>query len=60
MVQADVSILGQFEHVGLLATLRLGDDAYAVSIRDEILERTGRDLARGSIDLTLDRLETKG
>jgi PadR family transcriptional regulator, regulatory protein PadR len=56
----DVSTLGEFEHVVLLAILRLGDQAYAVAIRDEILERTGRDVSRGSIYITLDRLETKG
>src|SRR5262247_267828 len=56
----DVSILGEFEQVVLLAILRLGDDAYAVTIRDEILECTGRDVSRGSIYITLDRLETKG
>src|SRR5215475_1335827 len=28
--------IGEFEHVVLLAVLRLGDDAYAVPIRDEI------------------------
>jgi DNA-binding PadR family transcriptional regulator len=60
MPPADVSILGEFEQVVLLAILRLGDDAYAVSIRDEIFECTGRDVARGSIYITLDRLETKG
>ena len=60
MAPADVSILGEFEQVVLLAILRLGDDAYAVSIRDEILDCTGRDVARGSIYITLDRLETKG
>jgi len=60
MPAADVSILGEFEQVVLLAVLRLGDDAYAVSIHDEILECTGRDVARGSIYITLDRLETKG
>ena len=60
MPPADVSILGEFEQVVLLAILRLGDDAYAVSIRDEILDCTGRDVARGSIYITLDRLETKG
>ena len=60
MAPADVSILGEFEQVVLLAILRLGDDAYAVSIRDEILECTGRDVTRGSIYITLDRLETKG
>src|SRR3954467_11292118 len=56
----DVLPLGEFEQVVLLAVLRLGDDAYAVSIRDEIAECTGRDVARGSIYITLDRLETKG
>ena len=44
----------------MLAILRLGDEAYAVSIRDEILACTGRDVSRGSIYITLDRLETKG
>jgi len=52
--------LGEFEHVVLLAILRLGDAAYAVAIRDEILARTGRRVSRGSIYITLDRLETKG
>ena len=60
MAAADVATLGEFEHVVLLALLRLGDQAYAVTIRDEILERTGRDVSRGSIYITLDRLETKG
>ena len=56
----DVSTLGEFEHVVLLSVLRLGDDAYAVSIRDEIGRCTGRDASRGSVYITLDRLETKG
>ena len=34
--------LGEFEHIVLLAILRLGDDAYAIPIREEIEERTGR------------------
>jgi DNA-binding PadR family transcriptional regulator len=60
MSVTDVSTLGEFEQVVLLAILRLGDDAYAVPIRDEILRCTGRDVSRGSIYITLDRLETKG
>jgi PadR family transcriptional regulator PadR len=56
----DVSALGEFEQVVLLAVLRLGDEAYAVSIGDEILRCTGRTVSRGSIYITLDRLETKG
>src|SRR5437868_411415 len=60
MASTDVSALGEFEQVVLLAILRLGDSAYAVSIRDEIERNTGREVARGSIYITLDRLETKG
>ncbi len=56
----DLSSLGEFEHVVLLAVLRLGDDAHAVSVRDEIEARTGRRVSRGSVYITLDRLETKG
>jgi DNA-binding PadR family transcriptional regulator len=60
MTMTDVSALGEFEQVVLLAIMRLGDEAYAVSIRDEIARCTGRDAARGSVYITLDRLETKG
>jgi DNA-binding PadR family transcriptional regulator len=60
MTLTDVYALGEFEQVVLLAVLRLGDGAYAVSIRDEIQQCTGRDVARGSVYITLDRLETKG
>ena len=57
----DVSSLGEFEQVVLLAVLRLGENAaYAVPVHDEILRCTGRDVSRGSIYITLDRLETKG
>ena len=52
--------LGEFEHVVLLAVLRLDDEAYAMAVRDQILACTGRDVSRGSIYITLDRLETKG
>jgi PadR family transcriptional regulator PadR len=60
MAPTDVSALGEFEQVVLLSILRLGDDAYAVSVRDEIARCTGREVSRGSIYITLDRLETKG
>ena len=60
MAVPDVVNLGEFEHMVLLAILRLGDDAYAVPVRDEIVRCTGRDVSRGSIYITLDRLETKG
>ena len=51
--------LGEFEHLVLLAVLRLGDDAYAVPIRGEIEGRAGRAVARGALYTTLDRLEQK-
>ena len=55
-----VPALGEFEQVVLLAILRQGDEAYAVSVQSEIERCTGRDVSRGSIYITLDRLETKG
>jgi PadR family transcriptional regulator PadR len=51
----------EFELLVLLACLRLGDDeAYAVSIADEIEARTGRHLQRAAVYVTLRRLESKG
>jgi DNA-binding PadR family transcriptional regulator len=52
--------LGEFEQVVLLAILRLEDDAYGVTIRNEIEECTGREPAPGALYTTLDRLEEKG
>ena len=52
--------LGEFEHIVLLAVLRLGDTAYGVTVRQEIEARTGRDVSIGAIYATLSRLETKG
>jgi DNA-binding PadR family transcriptional regulator len=52
--------LGEFEQVVLLAVMRLGPDAYGVTIRKEIEERTGRSVSVGAIYPTLDRLEKKG
>ena len=52
--------LGEFELLVLLAILRLGDDAYAVAIVDEIGERTGRQVRRAAVYTALQRLETKG
>lgn len=52
--------LGELERLALLAVLRVGEGAYAVSVRDEIERRTGRSVSRGAIYVTLDRLERKG
>ena len=52
--------LGEFEQIVLLAVLQLGDEAYAVPVRDMIDRRTGRRVARGALYTALQRLETKG
>lgn len=52
--------LGEFEQVVLLAILRLGDEAYGVTIREEIAKCTEREPAPGALYTTLDRLEEKG
>lgn len=54
------SIIGELEQLVLLAILRLGADAYAVSIQGEIETRTKIRLARGTVYVTLGRLEKKG
>ena len=56
----DKSYLGEFEQLVLLAILRLGDDAYAVPVRDEIERRARRSVARGALYTALERLEAKG
>ena|SRR5215475_15247344 len=53
-------LLGGFEHVVMLALVQLRDGAYGVTVRQEIQERTGRDVSLGAIYATLDRLEAKG
>jgi DNA-binding PadR family transcriptional regulator len=53
-------MLGELEQVVMLATLRVGDDAYGVTIQDAIRRATGRDLTIGTIHKTLVRLEAKG
>jgi DNA-binding PadR family transcriptional regulator len=52
--------LGEFESLILLAVMRLGGDAYPPAVRAEIETRAGRDVQRGAVYVTLDRLEAKG
>jgi len=52
--------LGEFEQLILLAILRRRDDAYGVTIRTELADRTGRNVAPGAVYTALERLETKG
>src|SRR5580704_8770229 len=52
--------LGEFEHIVILALLRLEDRAYGVTVRQEIELRTHREVSIGAVYATLDRLEAKG
>ncbi len=52
--------LGEFEALVLAALLRLGDEAYGVSIRGEIECCTGREPSIGAVYTALNRLEKKG
>jgi PadR family transcriptional regulator PadR len=52
--------LGNFELMVLLAVIRVGEDAYGVTVADEIRHRGGRDALLGSVYAALDRLDAKG
>ena len=52
--------LGEFEHMVLLAILRLKDDAYGMSIRDELDATAKRKVRRSALYITLERLIQKG
>jgi PadR family transcriptional regulator, regulatory protein PadR len=52
--------LGEFEQLILLAVLRLGDDAYGVTIRAELAARAERPISPGALYTALQRLEAKG
>jgi len=52
--------LGELEQMILMAVLRLGDSAYSALVRREIADRTGRQVARGALYTSLERLESKG
>ena len=52
--------IGEFEQLILMALIRLGPEAYGVSVRAEIESRTGRTISPGALYTALDRLETRG
>jgi len=57
---AEQTFLSEFEEIVLLAVARLRDEAYGVPIRQTVAEKTGKDVAIGSVYVTLERLEKKG
>lgn len=64
MTARAVTLLSEIEQLVLLAVLKLSDhareEAYAVPIRALIRTETGIDVPRGSIYVTLQRLESQG
>ncbi|MEO0438674.1 MAG: PadR family transcriptional regulator [Pseudomonadota bacterium] len=52
--------LGEFEHIVLLALVRLGEDAYGMNVRTTLKKLIDRDTSIGSLYATLERLESKG
>ena len=52
--------LGEFEHILLLALLKLDKQAYGTKIRQLLHETIERDVAIGALYATLERLEKKG
>jgi DNA-binding PadR family transcriptional regulator len=52
-------VLGEFEQMVLLALLRLGPEAYGVTVCAEIEKRSGRSVSVSAVHTTLDRLEQK-
>jgi PadR family transcriptional regulator, regulatory protein PadR len=52
--------VGEFEQLILFALVRLGTEASAVTIRQQIEGRTRRAVSPGALYTALDRLETRG
>ena len=52
--------IGDFEQRILIALLRLGEDAYGVTIRRDIEVRTGRTVSPGALYTALDRRVRRG
>jgi PadR family transcriptional regulator, regulatory protein PadR len=57
---AESPSIGELEQLILLAILRLGPEAYGLSVARELQKHAGRRLSRGALYTTLERLETKG
>jgi DNA-binding PadR family transcriptional regulator len=52
--------LGEFEELVLLTVAALFNDAYGVTIKEEIEKRSDRSISMGALHSTITRLEEKG
>lgn len=52
--------LGEFEELVLLTIGALGEDAYSISIKEELKTRSGRSPSIGALHSALNRLGEKG
>ena len=55
-----MSKLGEFELLVALAIIRQEDEPYANRVRDDLNANAGRNVTRGALYRTLDRLRQKG
>jgi len=58
--EASVTKLGEFELLVLLSILRQQDDPYANRVREDLEENADRQVTRGALYRTIDRLSDKG
>lgn len=54
------TFLGEFEEVVLLTVAILGEEAYAVTVTQELEQKTGRSVGFSTVHTTLQRMEEKG
>lgn len=52
--------LGSFELVVMMALVKLGAQAYGMSVRQSLSDRLEKDVSIGAVYATLERLERKG
>ena len=52
--------IGELEELVLLVVAVLGDDAYGITIKEEIERRASREMSMGGLHSTITRLEEKG
>lgn len=55
-----MKVLSVNEQILLLSIWRMGDNAYGVTIRDKVMEVTGKNMIYGTLYNSLDQLLSKG